>query len=72
MYKKLCQSTEKYIQELRNAEKIADAIFRNEQELITDCEFEVPAIGDIYGLPFRGKADVLSSKVVDLKQRQEA
>jgi len=56
--------------EKQNAEKIADAIFRNEQalQLITDCEFEVPAIGDIYGLPFRGKADVLSSKgIVDLK-----
>ena len=43
---------------------------RTEQalQLITDCEFEVPAIGDIYGLPFRGKADVLSKKgIVDLK-----
>jgi len=56
--------------EKQNAEKIADTIFRNEQalQLITNCEFEVPAIGDIYGLPFRGKADVLSSKgIVDLK-----
>ena len=56
--------------EKANAEKIADTIFRNEQalQLITDCEFEVPAIGDIYGLPFRGKADVLSKKgIVDLK-----
>lgn len=56
--------------EKQNAEKVADAIFRNEQalQLITNCEFEVPAIGDIYGFPFRGKADVLSSKgIVDLK-----
>jgi hypothetical protein len=56
--------------EKENAEKIADAIFRNEQalQLITNCEFEVPAIGDIYGYPFRGKADVLSKKgIVDLK-----
>jgi|TARA_R100000084_G_scaffold98137_1_gene52202 hypothetical protein len=56
--------------EKENAEKIADTIFRNEQamQLITNCEFEVPAIGDIYGYPFRGKADVLSKKgIVDLK-----
>jgi len=52
------------------AEKIADTIFRNEQalRLLTDCEFEIPAIGDIYGFPFRGKADVLSKTgIVDLK-----
>jgi hypothetical protein len=56
--------------ERENAERIADAFFKNEQALkyITDCEFEVPAIDTIHGYPFRGKADVLSSKgIVDIK-----
>ena len=52
------------------AERLADAFLRNEHalKLITNCEFEVPAIGMIQGYPFRGKADVLDSyRVVDLK-----
>jgi hypothetical protein len=52
------------------AEKLADAFFRNEHalKLITDCEFEVPAIGNVCGFPFRGKADVLGKdRIVDLK-----
>ena len=57
------------------AERLADAFLRNEHalRLITDCEFEVPAIGYITArsgnkYPFRGKADVLDSyRVVDLK-----
>ena len=56
--------------EKENAEKIADAFLKNEQALryITDCDFEVPAIDTIQGFPFRGKADVLSSKgIVDIK-----
>jgi hypothetical protein len=56
--------------EKENAEKIADAFLRNEQALkfITDCQFEVPAIDTILGYPFRGKADVLSSRgIVDIK-----
>ncbi len=54
----------------RDAERLADAFLRNEHalKLITNCEFEVPAIGMIQGYPFRGKADVLDSyRVVDLK-----
>jgi len=53
-----------------DAERLADAFFRNEHalQLITKCEFEVPAIGMVQGYPFRGKADVLDSyRVVDLK-----
>lgn len=53
-----------------DAERLADAFLRNEHalQLITNCEFEVPAIGMIQGYPFRGKADVLDSyRVVDLK-----
>ena len=58
------------IKEKRDAERLADAFLRNEHalQLITDCEFEVPAIGMVQGYPFRGKADVLDSyRVVDLK-----
>ncbi len=53
-----------------DAERLADAFLRNEHalKLITNCEFEVPAIGMIQGYPFRGKADVLDSyRIVDLK-----
>ena len=47
--------------EKENAEKIADAFFKNEHALkyITDCKFEIPQIGMVQGFPFRGKADVL-------------
>ena len=53
----------------KDAERLADAFLRNEQalKLITDCEFEVPAIGMVQGYPFRGKADVLGKGLVDLK-----
>ena len=56
--------------EKSDAERLADAFFKNEQalQLITDCEFEVPAVGNIDGLPFRGKADILGNHgIVDLK-----
>ena len=56
--------------ERKDAERIADAFLRNTKavELIRDCEFEVPVIGDVMGLPFRGKADVLGkNRIVDLK-----
>ena len=58
------------IKQKRDAERLADAFLRNEHalKLITNCEFEVPAISMIQGYPFRGKADVLDSyRVVDLK-----
>ena len=52
-----------------DAERLADAFLRNEHalKLITDCEFELPAIGMVQGYPFRGKADVLGKGLVDLK-----
>ena len=56
--------------EKQDAERIADAFLRNTKavELIRDCEFEVPIIGEIQGFPFRGKADVLGkNRIVDLK-----
>ena len=57
------------IKQKNDAERLADAFLRNEHalQLITDCEFEVPAIGIIQGYPFRGKADVLGKGLVDLK-----
>jgi len=58
------------MQEKNKAEKLADAFFRNEHALkmITNCDFEVPAIGTVCGYPFRGKADVLGKgRIVDLK-----
>ena len=57
------------IKEKRDAERLADAFLRNEHalQLITNCEFEVPAISMIQGYAFRGKADVLGKGIVDLK-----
>ncbi len=58
------------MKEKNNAERLADAFYRNEHALqsITNAEFEVPVIGEVMGKPFRGKADVLASdRIVDLK-----
>lgn len=56
--------------EKQDAERIADAFLRNTYavELIRDCQFEVPAIGEVQNFVFRGKADVLGSdRIIDLK-----
>tara|TARA_R100000654_G_scaffold19386_4_gene39652 strand:+ start:351 stop:1118 length:768 start_codon:yes stop_codon:yes gene_type:complete len=58
------------IKEKQDAEKLADAFFRNETALkmITDSIFEQPMIKIIDGYPFRGKADVLGRYYIcDLK-----
>ena len=58
------------IKQKNDAERLADAFLRNEHalQLITNCEFEVPAIGMIQGYPFRGKADILDSyRLCDIK-----
>ncbi len=58
------------MKEKNDAERLADAFYRNEHalQLITNCSFEVPIIGEVQGKPFRGKADVLSDdRIVDLK-----
>ena len=58
------------MKEKNDAERLADAFLRNEHalQLITDCEFEVPVIGEVKGMPFRGKADVIAhDRIVDLK-----
>jgi len=56
--------------ERSEAERLVDAFYRNEhaKELITKAEFEIPAIDNVLGMPFRGKADVLgTNRIVDLK-----
>ena len=73
--KKFKEAVEEYgecftAKERNENERLIDAFFKNEQalQLITDCKTEVPAIGEIDGLPFRGKADVLGNTgIVDLK-----
>jgi len=52
------------------AERLTDAIFRNEAalQLLTDSEFEVPEIAMLSGLPFRGKADIIQGDtIIDYK-----
>ena len=56
--------------ELNKAQKIAKAVLANEEAagLLSGCEFEIPAIGDFMGLPFRGKADAnKGGTIIDLK-----
>lgn len=60
--------------ELNEAERLADALLRNEAaiRLLNKAEFEVPAIGMLEGLPFRAKADILrDDAIVDLKTTQD-
>jgi hypothetical protein len=57
-------------QEKEQAEKLADMLLRNNQatQLLQNSKFEVPAIDYVDGLPFRGKADILSDNLIcDLK-----
>jgi|TARA_Y100000052_G_C2945055_1_gene83243 exodeoxyribonuclease VIII len=64
-YKEVYTSKEK-----EDAQRLADALLRNEKaiRLINNSEFEVPMIKNILGYPFRGKADVLgNNKIVDIK-----
>lgn len=56
--------------ERKKAERIADAVLRNEGaiQLLNKSEFEVPAIDMLEGLPFRGKADIIQGDtIIDLK-----
>lgn len=56
--------------EKSDAERLADAILKNEQalRLLGDSQYEVPVIGEVMGMPFRGKADILSKHgIVDIK-----
>jgi hypothetical protein len=56
------------------AERLTDAIFRNEAalQLLTDSEFEVPEVAMLNGLPFRGKADIIQGDtIIDYKTTAE-
>lgn len=62
---------EVYLTKEKNAaERVADALLRNEGalRLLNKAEYEVPEIMMIDGLPFRGKADILREDcLVDIK-----
>tara|TARA_R100000541_G_scaffold5598_1_gene13070 strand:+ start:14143 stop:14910 length:768 start_codon:yes stop_codon:yes gene_type:complete len=52
------------------AERLTDAIFRNEAalQLLNKSEFEVPEVAMLEGLPFRGKADIIKGDtIIDYK-----
>ena len=56
--------------EKSQAERVADAVLRNEAalKLLQGSDFEVPAIEMIEGLPFRAKADIIQGDtIIDLK-----
>lgn len=70
---KLAQQEHKEVytyKEKEDAERLADAIFRNEpaMQLIKGAKVEFPGVGYVQGKPFRAKADVLTNDcVIDLK-----
>lgn len=57
--------------EREETERLVDALFKNPQaiELLSDSQTEIPAIGEIFDKPFRGKADIIKNKggIIDLK-----
>jgi len=56
--------------ERKAAERLTDAIFRNEAalQLLNKSQFEIPAIEMMEGLPFRGKADIIQGNtIIDYK-----
>jgi len=59
------------IKEKRSAERLTDALLRNDMviEKMKGTEFEVAEVGEIFGFPFRAKADVLrvGSDIYDIK-----
>ena len=58
------------VKEKNQAERLADAVLKNEQalRLLNNSKFEVPVIGNVLGMPFRGKADILSANgICDIK-----
>ena len=56
--------------EKENAERVADALLKNEVALrmLSGASFEVPILGEVMSMPFRGKADILTNKgITDIK-----
>tara|TARA_R100001244_G_scaffold132365_1_gene108460 strand:+ start:262 stop:1050 length:789 start_codon:yes stop_codon:yes gene_type:complete len=61
------------IKQKDETERLADAILKNEFALkcLSNAQHEVPVIGSVMGMPFRGKADILSEDgICDLKTCQ--
>lgn len=53
-----------------NALRLRDAFMRNDEirEMIEACDYEIPIVGEVMDMPFRGKADaVCDSFLLDLK-----
>ena len=60
--------------EKKSAERLTDAVLRNEGalRLLTNSEFEIPEIDMLEGLPFRGKADIIQGDtIIDYKTTAE-
>ena len=60
--------------EKKSAERLTDAVLRNEGalRLLTNSEFEIPEIDMLEGLPFRGKADIIQGDtIIDYKTSAE-
>ena len=56
--------------EMSDAQRVADALMRNDRAMayFEGCEFEVPRLAELEGLPFRGKADAYDGEfIIDLK-----
>ena len=56
--------------EKTDAERLADAVLKNEQalQLMQNSKFEQPMIGEVFGMPFRGKADIINDNgICDIK-----
>jgi len=56
--------------EITKAEDLALTLLANTEasEYLVGAEFEIPAIGMIEGMPFRGKADIIRGKqIIDIK-----
>lgn len=59
------------IKEKREAERLADAFLKNSVlvSLLSKAQFEIPIAGEVMGMPFRGKADIITKDggIIDLK-----
>jgi len=59
------------IKEKNDAERLAGAFLKNSKlvSYLNKAQFEVPIAGEVMGMPFRGKADIISKDgwIIDLK-----
>ena len=58
-------------QEKKDAERLADAFLKNSNlvSYLNKAQTEVPIVGEVMGMPFRGKADIITKYggIIDLK-----